>query len=145
MVRIGQDVTRKLEYIPGKFEIVEYIRPRYARPEQDQNDDLAAIVQAPAPDQVLPKSIAGAGLLTQLMIAKYVDHLPLYRQQQMFKRDHGYEVSTSTLGNWFVSIRATPSCPPQNSGRVLRQTKPALCVIVPKPSANSLLSNGGAA
>lgn len=101
MVRIGEDVTRKLEFIPGTLEIVEYIRPRYARPAQDQNDDLAAIVQAPAPDQVLPKSIAGAGLLTQIIIAKYIDHLPLYRQQQMFLRDFGYEVSSSTLGDWF--------------------------------------------
>ncbi|MEM9835792.1 MAG: IS66 family transposase [Bacteroidota bacterium] len=103
MVRIGQDVARKLEFRPGTLEIVEYIRPRYARPEQDQNDDLRTIVQAAAPDQVLPKSIAGAGLLTQIMIAKYVDHLPLYRQQQMFKRDIDYEVSSSTLGDWFSS------------------------------------------
>lgn len=102
MVRIGQDVTRKLEYIPGTLEIIEYIRPRYARPEKEQNDDLAAIIQAAAPDQVLPKSIAGAGLLTQIIIAKYVDHLPLYRQQQMFLRDFDYEVSTSTLGDWFA-------------------------------------------
>ena len=102
MIRIGQDVTRKLEFTPGTLEIVEYIRPRYARPAAAQTDDVAAIVQAPAPDQVLPKSIAGAGLLTQIVIAKYVDHLPLYRQQQMFLRDFGYEVSSSTLGGWFA-------------------------------------------
>jgi transposase len=101
MIRIGQDVTRKLEYIPGTLEIIEYIRPRYARPAAKQTDEVSAIVQAPAPDQVLPKSIAGAGLLTQIIISKYVDHLPLYRQQQMFLRDFGYEVSTSTLGDWF--------------------------------------------
>ena len=107
MIRIGQDVTRKLEFIPGTFEIIEYIRPRYARPAAEQTDDVSPIVQAPAPDQVLPKSIAGAGLLTQIVIAKYVDHLPLYRQQQMFLRDFGYEVSTSTLGDWFGSSCTT--------------------------------------
>lgn len=102
MIRIGEDVTRKLEFTPGTLEIVEYIRPRYARPAAEQTDDVAAIVQAPAPDQVLPKSIAGAGMLTQIVIAKYVDHLPLYPQQQMFLRDFDYEVSTSTLGDWFA-------------------------------------------
>lgn len=101
MTRIGQDVTRKLEYTPGTLEIIEYIRPCYARPAAEQTDGVAAIVQAAAPDQVLPKSIAGAGLLTQIIIAKYVDQLPLYRQQQMFKREFDYEVSSSTLGNWF--------------------------------------------
>ncbi len=58
------------------------------------------MIQAPAPDQVLPKATAGAGLLTQLAIAKFIDHLPLYRQRAMFRRDFDWDVPSSTLGDW---------------------------------------------
>ena len=60
---------------------MEYIRPRYALPEFEQVEGESAIVQARAPEQVLPKAIAGASLLVQLLVAKYIDHLPLHRQQ----------------------------------------------------------------
>lgn len=103
MAKIGEDITRKVEYLPGILEIIEYVRPRYARPEAEQSEEVVPIVEAPAPDQVLPKAIAGAGLLVQLVIAKFIDHLPLYRQRQMFKRDHDWDIASSTLGDWFAA------------------------------------------
>lgn len=103
LVEIGHDITRKVDYTPGKLEVVEYVRPRYARPEKEQNEETSPIVQAPAADQVLPKAIAGAGLLTQIIIAKYVDHLPLYRQRAMFKRDYDWDIPRSTMGDWFAA------------------------------------------
>ena len=103
MTKIGEDITTKVDYTPGTLEVIEYVRPRYARPAREQTEDIPAIVQAPAPDQVLPKAIAGAGLLTQLVVAKYIDHLPLHRQQQMFKRDFDWRIAASTLGDWFAA------------------------------------------
>ena len=116
LIEIGQDVTRKVDYTPGKLEVIEYVRPRYVRPRyvqrpitrggQDaevQHAEESAVIQAPAPDQVLPKAIAGAGLLTQLAIAKFIDHLPLYRQRAMFRRDYDWDIASSTLGDWFAA------------------------------------------
>ena len=106
LVKIGEDRSRKLDYVPGKLEIIECVRPRYARPAGSaaaEDSGLSPIVQAPVPDQVLPKAIAGAGLLCQIVIAKYIDHLPLYRQAKMLARDFDWKVSTSTLGDWFAA------------------------------------------
>jgi len=103
MTKIGEDITQKVNYIPGVLEVIEYVRPRYARSEAEQTEELAAIVQAPAPDQVLPKAIAGVGLLVQIIIAKFIDHLPLYRQRQIFQRDYDWSIPSSTLGDWFAA------------------------------------------
>lgn len=106
LVKIGEDVTRKVDYRPGKLEVIEYVRPRYARAEAEPTEDRGPVVQAPAPDQVLPKAIAGVGLLVQIIIAKFIDHLPLYRQRQMLRRDYDWEVPASTLGDWFAATCA---------------------------------------
>ena len=116
LIEIGQDVTRKVDYTPGKLEVIEYVRPRYVRPaaKADQHEEVqhgegpedaevSAVIQAAAPDQVLPKAIAGAGLLTQIAIAKFIDHLPLYRQRAMFRRDYDWDIPSFTLGDWFAA------------------------------------------
>ena len=103
MVKIGEEITRKVDYTPGKMEIIETVRPKYARPEAEQTEQVSAIVVAPVVDQVLPKAIAGAGLLVQIIVAKYIDHLPLYRQRQMIKRDFAWDIPSSTLGDWFAA------------------------------------------
>ena len=117
LIEIGQDITRKVDYTPGKLEVIEYVRPRYVRRrpvttagqdaevqhEEEEHAERSAVIQAPAPDQVLPKAIAGAGLLTQLAIAKFIDHLPLYRQRAMLRRDFDWNVPSSTLGDWFAA------------------------------------------
>lgn len=104
MVKIGKEITRKVDYTPGTLEIIEYIRPKYARPEAEQSEDKPTIVIADVPDQVIPKGIAGAGLLTQIVVAKYIDHLPFHRQIEMFKRDHGWAIHSSTMGDWFAAV-----------------------------------------
>ena len=120
LIEIGQDITRKVDYTPGKLEVIEYVRPRYVRRRRrpaakaDQQEaeqhgegpedaEATTVIQAPAPDQVLPKAIAGAGLLTQLVIAKFIDHLPLYRQRAMLRRDYDWDIASSTLGDWFAA------------------------------------------
>jgi transposase len=103
MVQIGEEVTRKVDYTPGVLEIVEYVRPKYARPEAEQ-EEKGAIVIAEVPDQVIPKGIAAVGLLVQLIIAKYIDHLPFYRQIEMFKRDFGWAIHKSTINDWFAAV-----------------------------------------
>ncbi|MCX8212833.1 MAG: IS66 family transposase [Lewinella sp.] len=104
MVKIGEEITGKVDYTPGTLEIVEYVRPKYARPEAEQTDDKPAIVIALVPDQVIPKGIPGAGLLTHIAVSKYIDHLPFYRQIGMFNRDHGWAIHKSTINDWFAAV-----------------------------------------
>jgi transposase len=94
--KIGEEITEELEYAPGKIFVNRYIRPKYT------STDKATIVIAPMPSRPLPKAIAGAGLLTQIVIDKYVDHLPLYRQQERFKRE-GINVPYSTISDWVAN------------------------------------------
>lgn len=91
--KIGEEVTEELEYTPGKMFVNHYVRPKYISADKEQ------IVIAPVPERPLPKAIAGAGLLAQIVIDKYVDHLPLYRQQERFKRE-GIHIPYSTITGW---------------------------------------------
>ena len=91
--KIGEDVTEELEYEPGRLFVNRYVRPKYV------NEDNTGILIACMVDRPLPKAIAGAGLLTQIVIDKYVDHLPLHRQQERFKRE-GVNIAYSTITDW---------------------------------------------
>jgi transposase len=93
--RIGEVVTEILEYTPGKFYVEKYIRPKYVTPEEK-------IVIAELPSFPIPKGNAGAGLLSHLMISKFVDHLPFYRQVQQFKRQD-ITIAESTISGWFTA------------------------------------------
>ncbi len=88
---LGEDVTEELEYIPGRFVVNRIIRPRRAC------TCCEAIVQAPLPSRPIDKGRPGPGLLAHVLVSKYADHLPLYRQSQIFARD-GVELKRSTLG-----------------------------------------------
>src|SRR5450830_406967 len=90
---LGEDISEVLEYVPASFRVIRHVRPRFAC--QCGN----CIAQAAAPSRPIARSFAGAGLLAHIMVAKYGDHLPLYRQQQMYARE-GVELSDSTLGDW---------------------------------------------
>jgi transposase len=90
---IGREVTEELEYQPGKFYVNQFIRPKYV------SADNMTILIAPMPDRPLPKAIAGPGLLAQIVIDKYVDHLPLHRQQQRFSREK-INIPYSTISDW---------------------------------------------
>src|ERR1019366_2468531 len=78
---MDDEITEELDYVPGKFIVNRYIRRKYI----DQN---GKIFMAPMIDRPIHKAIAGPGLLAQIVIDKYVDHLPLYRQQQRFAREN---------------------------------------------------------
>jgi len=90
---LGEDVSEVLEYVPASFRVIRHVRPRFACSCGN------CIAQAPAPSRPIARSFAGPGLLAHLMVAKYGDHLPLYRQQQMYARED-VELSDSTLGDW---------------------------------------------
>jgi len=91
--RIGEDIAEKLAYEPGVFTVERHIRGKWACAK------CQTLIQAPVPAQVIDKGIATAGLLAQVMVAKYADHLPLYRQEAIFGRA-GYAIPRSTLGEW---------------------------------------------
>ena len=74
--RIGEDVSEKLDYTPGVFTVERHVRGKWAC------DDCEALIQTPVPAQIIDKGIPTAGLLAQVMVAKYGDHLPLYRQEK---------------------------------------------------------------
>ena len=90
-VKIREEQTEELDFQPGHFLVRQYIRPVYVSRE--------TFVMADLPSRPLPKAIAGAGLLAQIIIDKYVDHLPLHRQQQRFQRD-GLNIPYSTITDW---------------------------------------------
>jgi transposase len=73
--RMGESVTEKLEYEPASFTVIETVRAKYACPHCH-----AGVVEAPAPPQAIEKGLAGEGLLAHVVVSKYVDHLPLYRE-----------------------------------------------------------------
>jgi transposase len=91
--KIGEEITEELEYEPGKLFVNRYVRPKYVITENK------SIIIAPMMERPLPKAIVGPGLLAQIIIDKYVDHLPLYRQMERFKRE-GINIPYSTIGDW---------------------------------------------
>lgn len=91
--KMGEEITEVLEWQPGALFVKKYIRNKYAKP----NNEGVLIGELPA--RPLEKALAGAGLLAQVVIDKYVDHLPLYRQMQRFERS-GVKLSYSTLTDW---------------------------------------------
>jgi len=92
--KIGEKVTEVLDYTPGKLKVTRYVRPVYALPNEQ------GIVIGNLPSLPIPRGNAGAGLLAHLIISKFVDHLPFYRQVQMFKRQ-GVTLAESTVNDWF--------------------------------------------
>lgn len=99
---IGKEITEQLEIEPAKLYIKRYIRPKYIKAtleEENQDQDSCRGIIAELPSFPIEKSIAGSGLLAQIMIDKFVDHLPIYRQIERFKRE-GVKLSSSTINSW---------------------------------------------
>ena len=99
---IGREVTDQLELVPAKLFVKRYIRPRYIKPEDEQTLECKGVI-AGLPVFPIEKGMAGPGLLAQIMIDKFVDHLPIYRQIERFKRE-GVKISSSTINGWQESI-----------------------------------------
>src|SRR3990170_238479 len=90
---IGETVSEMLDYVPARLRVIRIRRPRYGC------RACGTIHQAPAPERPIAKGLATPGLLAHVLVSKYCDHLPLYRQSQIFAR-HGVELDRSTLANW---------------------------------------------
>jgi transposase len=93
MKALGEDTSEVLEYIPSRFKVIRHIRPKLACARCDE------IVQANAPSRPIARGLAGPGLLAHVLVSKYADHLPLYRQSQIFARS-GLDLDRSTLADW---------------------------------------------
>lgn len=93
MAKLGEDVTEVLDYVPGHFQVIRHVRPKFACRTCD------AITQAPAPAMPTPRGRATPSMLAHLLVAKYLDHLPLYRQSEIYARE-GLELDRSTLCDW---------------------------------------------
>ena len=91
--RLGEDVSEVLEYVPEHWKVLKHVRPKYAC------GDCQRIVQANAPSRPIERSYAGPGLLAHVLVAKYCDHLPFYRQSQIYARD-GVDLDRATLADW---------------------------------------------
>jgi transposase len=93
VTELGTDESEILEYVPGRFKVLVQVRPKYLC------GGCKAISQAEAPHRPLARGYAGAGLLAHVLSSKYADHLPLYRQSEIYARE-GVELSRSTLADW---------------------------------------------
>ena len=93
MATLGEDVTEVLDYVPGRFQVIRHVRPKYACTACD------AITQAPVPAMPTPRGLATPATLAHVLVSKFCDHLPLYRQSEIYARE-GLELDRSTLGDW---------------------------------------------
>jgi transposase len=90
---LGEDVTEVLDYVPGSFRVTRHVRPKLSC------RICEAIAQAPVPSLPIHRGLAGPGLLAHVLVAKYADHLPLYRQAEIYARA-GIDLDRSTLADW---------------------------------------------
>src|SRR5262252_5688291 len=97
--KIGDEMTETLDYVPGRFKVVRHLREKLSCRACD------TVVAGPAPDHAIARGRAGAGLLAHIVVSKYDDHLPLYRQAEIFARD-GVSLETSTLCGWVGATAA---------------------------------------
>jgi transposase len=93
MKLLGEAVSEQLEYVPASFKVIRHVRPKYACACCDH------IAQAAAPTRPIARGIAGPSLLSHVLVAKYCDHLPLYRQSIMYARE-GVTLERATMAEW---------------------------------------------
>jgi transposase len=91
--KLGEDVSEVLEWVPASFKVIRHVRPKLCCTGCD------VIVQAPAPSRRIDRGMAGPGLLAHVLTSKFVDHLPLYRQSEIYVRE-GVEFDRSTMAKW---------------------------------------------
>jgi transposase len=91
--KLGEDVSEMLEYVPASFVVVRHVRTKLSCTK------CGCIVQAEAPSRPIERGMAGPGLLAHVLVSKYCDHQPLYRQSEIYAR-HGVELERSTMADW---------------------------------------------
>jgi transposase len=95
--KIGEEVTETLKYTKASLVKIKTIRPKYEKPNQE------GVLIAPMPSRAMHKCIAEPSLVSHILVSKFIDHLPFYRQIKIFKRDFDWVLSSSTINDWFVS------------------------------------------
>ncbi len=93
MRRLGEDVSEMLDFVPGHFEVIRHVRPKLSCVH------CSKVVQHPAPARPIERALPTAGLLAHVLVSKYADHCPLYRQQGIYRRA-GLELDRATLASW---------------------------------------------
>jgi transposase len=91
--QFGEDVSEQLEYVPESFRVIRHVRPKFACAACER------VVEAPAPSRPIERGLAGPALLAHVLVSKYCDHQPLYRQSEIYARQ-GVEIERSTLAGW---------------------------------------------
>jgi transposase len=90
---LGEDISEMIEYVPERYRVIRHVRPKLSC------TDCQKIVQAAAPSRPIARGLAGPGFLAHVLVSKYCDHLPLYRQSQIYERE-GLHLDRSTLSDW---------------------------------------------
>ncbi len=98
LTEIGADLSEQIDYVPAKVQVLRHVRVKYACKGCEQ-----CVRTAPLPEHILPKTNASPGLLAQLVTSKYIDSLPLYRQETMFER-HGVRLPRATQAAWMIGL-----------------------------------------
>lgn len=111
---LGEDITEELEYVPGRFVVNRIVRPRKACA------GCEAILQSPLPSRPIERGRPGPGLLAHVIVSKYADHLPLYRQSQIYARE-GIDLDRSTMADWVGRSTALLEPLADEIGRIVRR------------------------
>jgi len=98
MLRIGEDRSSRLDVTPAQYRVIETVRPRYAC-----SKGCSGVAQAPAPAHLIESGVPTEALLAQVAVAKFSEHMPLYRQSQVFAR-HGILLDRAVLADWMGTV-----------------------------------------
>ena len=102
--RIGEETSEQIDLIPAKVEVIRHVRPKYACPDCEGLESTnGAVVIAPAPESMIPKSLAGPGLLADVITAKFADAIPFYRHEKRLAR-LGIELSRTVMCQWAEKV-----------------------------------------
>lgn len=91
--KLGEDVSEMLDFVPGYFKVIRHVRPKLSC------GHCSRVIQEPAPSRPIERGLPAPGLLAQVVVAKYADHTPLYRQHGIYRRS-GVELERATLADW---------------------------------------------
>ena len=125
---IGEDVSKRLDVMPAQLRVIETHRPKFAcrSCEKTGADDVAGVVQAPAPAHLIVGGLPTEALIAQVVVSKHSDHLPLYRQAQIMARQ-GVEIERSTLAHWVGAAAAELQPLHDHLVRVLKTSPKLFC------------------
>jgi transposase len=97
MRKLGEDISELLDFIPGYFKVIRHVRPKLSC------GQCSRVIQLPAPARPIERGMPAPGLLAQVIVAKYADHCPLYRQQGIYRRA-GVDLDRATLADWVAGV-----------------------------------------